>query len=206
MMRLVFSLLLALATVGCAMPGQVAAKRQACVECALREHPNPGTLPHAQTKFSRWCREGDARSCSVLGVMYENGSGVERDHAKAAQLYGRACRQGNARACVSLGRMMHDGTAARPDPMGAATMYESACLSGELEGCYELGRILRAAGEPRRAAKVMGQACEADHAPACETLGVMAAEGRGIKRNAARAQRLFRRACRGGQAKACTRL
>jgi TPR repeat protein len=102
--------------------------------------------------------------------------------------------------------MMHNGTAARPDPMGAALMYESACLSGELEGCHQLGRILGAAGEQRRAARVLKKACKAGHAAACETLGVMAEEGRGVAQSESRAQKLFRRACRGGQARACARL
>lgn len=189
---------------GCASPPMLAAERQVCIECALRE--NTANVADAAERFSRWCERGDARSCSVLGVMYEQGRGVERDPKRAVQLFGRACRQNNARACVSLGRMMHDGTAARPDPLGAATMFESACHQGELDGCFLLGRVLGASGEERRAAALLGETCNKGHAPSCDELGVMAQQGRGVKQSAQRAEKLFRRACRAGHVEACARL
>lgn len=205
-MRHVLLLALAFSALGCASKAQLLAERQACIECALREHDSPETLPDAEAKFTRWCAEGDARSCSVLGVMFENGRGVVADPGKAARLYGRACRGGNAPACVSLGRMMEAGTAARPDPEGAIVMYEAACDAGELAGCEQLGRTLADIGRLRLAAKVLGSACKRGHAASCETLGTLVAEGRGVARSERRAQELFRRACRGGHANACARL
>ncbi len=197
------------AAVGCARPGPVTAERQECVECALRQRPDstdPSTLPQAEEQFGRWCAEGDSRSCSVLGVMYEFGRGVARDEQKAVVLYTRACRDNNARACVSLGRMMELGTAARADIAGATTMYDSACRSGDQEGCVAFARMLFGEGALKRSANILKRGCRTGHAPACEALGVMAEQGRGVAKNARRAQKLFRRACKGGSTQACARL
>ncbi len=192
---------------GCATSTDILeAEKQRCVECALRENPNPELLADAKRKFEGWCDQGDARSCSVLGVMYEQARGVPRDLPRAARLYGKSCRHGNARACVSLGRMMEAGTAARPDPAGAATMYEMACLKGEARGCHESGRLAAAAGLHQRAATHFRDGCKGGFAASCESLAEMTANGQGVTQSERRAKQLFRRACRGGQARACDRM
>ncbi len=180
--------------------------KQVCIECALRSDATTDTLPNAEARFRRGCDDGDLASCSVLGVMYEKGRGVPQDRGRAAQLFGHACRNGNPRACVSLGRMMESGASARADVNGAAMMYDTACMAGEREGCFEHGRVLSNRGELRRASELLNQACREGHAPACEMLGLMAQQGRGMAMNPRRAQKLFRRACLGGHTDACARL
>lgn len=195
---------LGLAAAGCA--GELDASRQACIECALREHPNPESLALAEATFRQGCKDGDAHSCSVLGVMYETGHGVVRDERRAARLFGRSCQRGNARACVSMGRMMENGKSVRRDLAGAEMMYDAACRANERQGCFELGRLHADRGEMRRAAKLLGRACDDGYALACDALGVMTQEGRGVRESPARAKSLFLRACRGGHTEACERL
>ena len=40
--------------------------------------------------FSRAAEQGMSGSCATLGMMYENGNGVEKDAAKAREWYRRA--------------------------------------------------------------------------------------------------------------------
>jgi TPR repeat protein len=129
---LVLSLLLLLAgtMVACTPPSRVSAYHQHCLECALRRTADPTGVPQAVRYFGEGCRDGDARSCSVLGVMYERGRGVVADRDQALTLYGRACRGGNPEGCVNLGRLVEGR-----DAEGALVAYEVACAGHNAEGC-----------------------------------------------------------------------
>jgi uncharacterized protein len=39
--------------------------------------------------FSRACEQGFSRAMFLLGVMYENGEGVNKDEGEAAKLYSK---------------------------------------------------------------------------------------------------------------------
>jgi len=47
--------------------------------------------------------QGDVSAQYNLGVMYANGYGVKKDHAKAVEWYSKAAQQGHAVAQYSLG-------------------------------------------------------------------------------------------------------
>jgi uncharacterized protein len=61
----------------------------------------PRDPDHALEHWTRACERGrDARACSFVGVMYEDGpDGLARDEAKSLQAMARACDLGNSRAC-----------------------------------------------------------------------------------------------------------
>jgi uncharacterized protein len=194
-------LVLGLGAIGCG--GTLGARQQRCVECALRAGAGDADLGRAAARFEQACDTGDARSCSVLGVMYEEGKGVAADPARAERLYERACARGNARACTNLGRLL-DGP--RHDRDGAAVAFEVACHAGDAEGCYQLGRARYAAGDVRHAAAALCKACTSAHAPACDGLGVLYEQGRGVAQDPTRARDLYRQACEAGYVAACDRL
>jgi hypothetical protein len=82
--------------------------------------------------------------------MYERGAGVDRDEARAADLYGRACEQGELRGCVNLGVLLEAGTGVNRDPERARELYARACDGGQALAC-DLGAALErsdAAGPP----------------------------------------------------------
>ena len=128
---------------GCAS-NRVSAYHQRCLECALRAHADPADVQQAVGYFSRGCEEGDSRSCSILGVMYENGRGVPRDRSQALALYRYACMHGNDESCVNLGRMVERGDG---DLAGAVVAYEVACAHRHAAGCFHLGRARRQLAE-----------------------------------------------------------
>ena len=45
------------------------------------------------------CDQGAANACIQLGVIYADGSGVERDNQKALALFSKACEMGDAVGC-----------------------------------------------------------------------------------------------------------
>ena len=69
---------------------------------------------------------GEARAQYDLGVMYDQGQGVQRSDAKAKEWYERAAQQGEARAQYNLGLMYLNGQGVQPD---FVTAYYWICLS-----------------------------------------------------------------------------
>ncbi|MBR6877271.1 MAG: sel1 repeat family protein, partial [Neisseriaceae bacterium] len=61
-------------------------------------------------------------------------------------------------------------------------------------------------GNYSQAAKLSEQACNGGYAQGCGALGVLYAEGQGVKQNDTQAAKLFEQACNGGVAEGCYNL
>ncbi len=59
----------------------------------------------ARKYFEKACDLKDSRGCGALGLLYENGEGVEKDLIKAAQFYSKACDLKDGRGCFNLGTL-----------------------------------------------------------------------------------------------------
>ncbi len=73
-----------------------------------------------------------------LGVLYENGEGVEKNLIKAAQFYSKACDLNNGRGCNNLGVLYEYGQGVEKDLTKAAYFYSKACKLGEQLACESL--------------------------------------------------------------------
>ena len=56
----------------------------------------------AMKLFDKACDSGDMKGCGVLGTMYYDGDGVEKDSLKGVKLFQKACDGGNIEACEML--------------------------------------------------------------------------------------------------------
>ncbi|GHQ56337.1 hypothetical protein VN1227_02960 [Helicobacter pylori] len=63
----------------------------------------------ARKYFEKACDLNNGEGCSNLGVLYQNGQGVEKDLTKAAQFYSKACELNNGFGCAALGDLYYDG-------------------------------------------------------------------------------------------------
>jgi len=70
-----------------------------------------------------------------FGLLYEQGTGVGQNAAKAAALYQKACDGGQMRGCVNLGFLYEQGTGVSQDAAKAAALYHKACDGGERQAC-----------------------------------------------------------------------
>jgi len=69
-----------------------------------------GVKPSAEfKKLIQKAGKGDAKAQYNLGVMYDQGQGVEQDHKKAFGWYKKAAEQGVAKAQYNLGVMYDQG-------------------------------------------------------------------------------------------------
>jgi hypothetical protein len=89
--------------------------------------------------------KGDARSQYAMGVMAENGFGMPKDLAQAANWYRKAAEQGNTDAQFNLGAMYEHGVGMPVNYAQAARWYRPAAESGDIDALSNLG-VLYATG------------------------------------------------------------
>lgn len=84
--------------------------------------------------YQRSADAGNDYAMWSLGISYRYGSDVvEKDPAKAENLFRRAAEAGNTRAMVSIGYMTENGEIGRPDPVAANEWYRRAADRGDAD-------------------------------------------------------------------------
>ena len=153
------------------------------------------------------CQGGDALGCTNLGVLHEEGIGMDADFGEAARLYRRGCDGGNAVGCTSLGVLHQEGIGMDADFGEAARLYRQGCDGGDARGCTNLG-YLHANGigmdaDFGEAARLYRQGCDGGNALGCTNLGYLYANGIGMDADLGEAARLYRQGCDMGFQPAC---
>lgn len=137
-----------------AFPGGPAGAQSLTLEDLPRYNvppPEQGLVVDAQVEG--WRREAQA---------LEHGDGaVERDPARAAELYCRAARYGDAEAQFSLAWMLTNGRGIQRDDAQAAHLFAAAAE----QGMVQAQNMLRAMGTPRGAPPPCLRPPEADEVP-----------------------------------------
>ena len=157
------------------------------------------------------CDRGDMLSCDNLGLVYQAGTDVVPDLARAGDLFQRACDGGMALACSHLGAMYQNGVGVGRDPATAAFLFERACDGGDLLGCVNLGVSYEnghgVAQDPALAVSLYEQACNGDEMLGCLNLGSMYRTGTGgVMQDPVVAATLYWQACQGGLLLSCINL
>jgi uncharacterized protein len=117
------------------------------------------------------CEAGAADRCRRLAVTYAMARGVERDEARATELYERACDMKDWASCVFAGQM-HEYHHGVPEDLAAATaFYARACDAHWGAACYNLAIMVEngrgVPADPVRAASLYDIACAAGAKIAC---------------------------------------
>ena len=102
---------------------------------------NKGDYQKAAQLYQKACDSGEAFGCSILGVLYKNGQGVNQDYQKAAELFLKACNSGEAFGCFSLGILYETGKGVRQNFSTAKQYYGKACDLGDQLGCDNYRRL-----------------------------------------------------------------
>jgi len=151
-----------------------------------------------------------AAACSVLAVLYEHGTGVGKDAARALALYKQACDGQVPAGCAHLARLYETGSGVAQDAARADVLYKQACAGQGASACWDLAsRYAQGEGVPKDlgfAAAVYKAACMGGEAAACSSLGVMYESGSGVLKDAGRAAALYKQGCDGGDAHSCANL
>jgi predicted aspartyl protease len=87
--------------------------------------------------------KGDVIAQFNLGVIYESGDGVPKDHELAAQWYLKAAEQGDADAEYQMGWMNEAGEGVPKNAALAAQWYRKASEQGSADAEFSLGSMFR---------------------------------------------------------------
>lgn len=97
-----------------------------------------------QAAYEEWlplAELGDAEAQYNLGVMYDEGAGIEQDLSRAAEWYRKAAEQGFVDAQINLGMLYYHGQGFTRDHDEAAKWFERAAGQGDREAATYLQRI-----------------------------------------------------------------
>ena len=176
-----------------------------------RDHgPTDADRVQAGARFRRACDLGGADGCSEAGLrVIEAAQGQAGPLASGVALLRRACDGGSGLGCHNLAVLHLEGTGVPADPARAAALFERGCARGHASACLELGRRkLLADGLPEDrpgAVAALHTACTLA-ARTCDGLATAYEYGLGVTEDAARARRLYDRACGTGRPEACLAL
>ena len=103
------------------------------------EYYKSGDHMRASVEFLIAAEKGDPRAQLNLGLMYDEGLGVEQDYAQAAKWYGAAADQGIEFAMLNLASLHFEGLGVNQDYAIALRWYEKAAFLGNPTAQYNLG-------------------------------------------------------------------
>ncbi|MEZ6000395.1 caspase family protein [Hyphomonas sp.] len=97
-----------------------------------------GNFDEARKRYIEACDGGIAAGCTRLGILFEEGHGVDPDPVRARLLYQRSCDASDADACLRIGGLYRTGQGVREQHAKAKEYYAAACDLGDAGGCKML--------------------------------------------------------------------
>lgn len=137
-----------------------------------------------------------------LGLMYENGLGVEKSVPTAAQYYLKAYNAGNTSAASKLGRLLIEGKEIEANTEDGLNLLKTAGRAGDKEALFTLGDLYNTGDAVDRdyviAAGYWRLSALQGYAPAQHQLGLLYLFGRGLPQDYALAIRWISRSASQG--------
>jgi TPR repeat protein len=154
--------------------------------------------------------QGNARSQTALGMLYELGRGVPQDYVQAAKWYQKAAIQGNAMAQYDLGRLYLHGKGVPQDVAQSAMWYQKAAAQGYAPAQDDIGLAYFAGlGVPRddvQARQWYEKAAAQGFVDAQFHLGTLYEHGWGAPKDYAQAVKWYEKAAEQGNLEAQLKL
>jgi TPR repeat protein len=153
---------------------------------------------------TREANAGNQPAQRNLGVIYDQGLGVNKDPAQAALWFRKAAETGNRDATFQLATMYENGRGVPQDQKQAIDWYRKAALLGDADSQVKLGRaymdgkvVDKDEGE---ASAWFQRAADQGNLYALNRLGAMYIDGRGVHKDEARGVKLFQAVAAKGDA------
>jgi len=151
--------------------------------------------PDALYYYQQAAKLGDALSQYLLGKMYADAKGTEKNMRQAANWYTQAAKQGHSQAQATLGFMYSKGNGVNQDYSEAANWYQKAAEQGHMNAqhnlayLYSLGKGV--AKNYQQAAYWYQKSAIQGDADAQNSLGKLYERGLGVNKNLAKAKSLY---------------
>ena len=169
-----------------------------------------GNFLKARDIWQKLAEEGDAQAMNNLGVLYDQGHGVEPDTGRALHWFAQSAKAGHPSGMSNYGRMLEQGRGIAANPQEAARWFDLAARQGQPEAQYNLGLLYeRGRGVPqddKAAAAWYSRAAAQQQSESLARLGHFYRAGRGVAKNPGRAVLLLYAAAMSGEAGAIREL
>jgi TPR repeat protein len=153
---------------------------------------------------TREANAGNQQAQRNLGVIYDQGLGVNKDPAQAALWFRKAADTGNRDATFQLATMYEAGRGVQQSQDQAINWYRKAALLGDADAQVKLGRAyLDGKGVDKdegEASAWFQRAADQGNFYALNRLGAMYVDGKGVHKDEARGVKLFQQAAAKGDA------
>lgn len=154
-----------------------------------------GDYATARKIWENLAKDGDSQAMNNLGVLYDQGSGVEPDAGRALHWFAEAANAGNASGMNNYGRFLEQGKGVPANPAEAARWFDLAAREGQPEAQYNLGFLYEnGRGVPKdeaSAAAWYSRAASLGQKDALARLGHFYRIGKGVEKNSQRAALLL---------------
>lgn len=141
---------------------------------------------------------GHVRASYLLGRLYQLGSGVKRDLAKAVSLYEAAAKRGDPYSQYALGRALIDGRGVGADIDRGLALLAGAAESGHTYAMNQLGWEYhigeRVQKDDARALRFFTESAGRQDIYGMVNLGILYRDGAGVQQDTAKAAELFEKA------------
>jgi len=165
-------------------------------------HYESGNIAEALPHLQNDARAGDPEAAYILGLLYSNGDGVDRNLSMALGWFQRAANNGSDDAAFQLGDAHRLGLGTPQDITKAIFWYTQAADGGIPKAAQALARIYRLGDGVRRdyatAIHWLEVSASQHYAPAYHELGRLHLEGIGITKDARAAAHYFELASESG--------
>lgn len=169
-----------------------------------------GDLRGALSIWEELATRGDAQAMNNLGVLYDQGKGVEPDPGRALHWFAQSANAGNPSGMNNYGRLLQQGRGIPANPEEAARWFDQAARLGQPEAQYNLGYLYETGqGAPRdesAAAAWYSRAASLRQKDALARLGHFYRIGKGVAPNPQRAALLLYAAAMEGSSQAIAEL
>jgi TPR repeat protein len=152
------------------------------------------------------CEGGDAEACRVHLRSAQAQTPPALNVPQQVKLTTRVCNAGANWACGELAVRYWGGTGVPRDLEQARRLATSACAGRDGTGCMALTRLAMDEKRYDEAYKAASVGCQEANAGACQFLGVLLLEGKGVAAQPAAGARHIEQACHLGAAGSCEAL
>ena len=151
--------------------------------------------------------EGNPNAQFLLGMMFHQGDGVQRDNVKACYWFAKAAEQGDADAQYHLGLQYKKGEGVNRDNVKACFWFKKSAEQGKLDAQYSLGGMFDSGEclvkDQAKARLWYEKAAKQGHAESQFKVGMMYYLGDGVQKDNVQAIEWFNRACDKGLNEGC---
>ena len=137
---------------------------------------------------------GDGPAMTLIGELYKDGLGVNRDAVEAAHWFRLAADRGDRQATFALGLAYLEGTGVAKDRAMAQSLFEKAAAQGHAGALYNLGVMAIDDGDFARAADYFRRSAKAGDTDAAVSLAEFFQQGTGVGKDLKKAADLLRQA------------